>query len=286
MNNIFAGLRGSWYLYSDAQGKTQTMIVSSFPRPADAGYLEGHSGEPAAQPDYNLGNKWKASPRPTHTGQPTVVSQRSRGRSGTLPSDYRYSQENVNEKSRDCNVPPPAISELQISVENHFCPPQGKGEEILLTDPALLIKKHGAASQRPPPSKREHKYRRQDNSSASLATSSESLLTGPSRPAQSVSPTSANVVEGHLSPSQTSIKIPFKLLSAELSEPPQSASVENVCQHLEEKLHLKSEPALSSTYCYLLKPEMETSRSPSPQFAPQKLTDKPPVAVQDENPTR
>ncbi|KAH0624685.1 hypothetical protein JD844_032388 [Phrynosoma platyrhinos] len=31
---------------------------------------------------------------------------------------------------------------------------------------------------------------------------------------------------------------------------------------------------------------METSRSPSPQFAPQKLTDKPPVAVQDENPTR
>uniref|UniRef100_A0A8B9QT11 ASD2 domain-containing protein n=1 Tax=Anas platyrhynchos TaxID=8839 RepID=A0A8B9QT11_ANAPL len=31
---------------------------------------------------------------------------------------------------------------------------------------------------------------------------------------------------------------------------------------------------------------METSRSPSPQFAPQKLTDKPPVSVQDENPAR
>ncbi|XP_066477713.1 protein Shroom2 isoform X1 [Tiliqua scincoides] len=252
-------------------------------RPADAGYPEGSSGEPAAQPDYNLGNKWKASPRPPHTGQPTVASQKSRGRSGTLPSDYRYSQENVNEKSKDCSLPP-AISELQISIENHFGPPQGKGEESLQTDPALLNKKHGAASQRPPPPKREHKYRRQDNSSASLAASSESLLTGPSRPVQSASPASA--AEGRLSPSQTSVKISSKLASTELPEPQQSAPVENVCQHLEEKSHLKSEPALTSTYCYLLKPEMETSRSPSPQFAPQKLTDKPPVAVQDENPTR
>lgn len=31
---------------------------------------------------------------------------------------------------------------------------------------------------------------------------------------------------------------------------------------------------------------METSRSPSPQFAPQKLTDKPPLLIQDENATR
>ncbi|KAM4815616.1 protein Shroom2-like [Thomomys bottae] len=31
---------------------------------------------------------------------------------------------------------------------------------------------------------------------------------------------------------------------------------------------------------------METSRSPSPQFAPQKLTDKPPLLIQDENSTR
>jgi hypothetical protein len=31
---------------------------------------------------------------------------------------------------------------------------------------------------------------------------------------------------------------------------------------------------------------METSRSPSPQFAPQKLTDKPPLLIQDDNSTR
>ncbi|KFZ57721.1 Protein Shroom2, partial [Antrostomus carolinensis] len=58
------------------------------------------------------------------------------------------------------------------------------------------------------------------------------------------------------------------------------------CQHLEEKTHLRSESVLSSKYRYLQKPGMETSRSPSPQFAPQKLTDKPPVSVQDENPAR
>ncbi|KFP38822.1 Protein Shroom2, partial [Chlamydotis macqueenii] len=66
----------------------------------------------------------------------------------------------------------------------------------------------------------------------------------------------------------------------------QALSTENVCQHLEGKTHLKSESVLSSKYRYLQKPGMETSRSPSPQFAPQKLTDKPPVSIQDENPAR
>ncbi|XP_053167729.1 protein Shroom2 isoform X2 [Hemicordylus capensis] len=256
-------------------------------RPPDTGYPEGCPGEPAAQPDYSLGNKRKvSSARPTHTEQPTVAFQRSRGRSGTLPSDYRYSQENVSEKSKDYNVPPLDISELQISSKDHFCTSQGKGEESLQTDPALLNKKHGLVPQRPSPSKRVNKYRRQDNSSASLATPPESLLTLPNRPVQSVSPTSANVVVGHLSPSQSSVKVSGKLTNTELPEPQQSESIENVCQHLEEKSHLKSEPAPSLTYRYLLKPGMETSRSPSPQFAPQKLTDKPPLALQDENPTR
>ncbi|XP_061483070.1 protein Shroom2 [Rhineura floridana] len=239
-------------------------------RPADTGYSEGHPGEPAGQQDYSFGNKWKASARPSHTGQPVVASQGSRGRSGTLPSDYRYPQENVTEKSKDYSVLPLAISELQIS--------DGKGKESLWADP-LLSKKHGPMPQRPPPPKQENKYRQQDNSSASLAASSESLLTVPNNPVQFLSP-DASVVEVSLSP-QIAVKISEKLINTE-----QSASIENVCQHLEEKTHLNSEPGLSSTYRYHLKPGMETSRSPSPQFAPQKLTDKPPVAVQDENPTR
>ncbi|KFQ92449.1 Protein Shroom2, partial [Nipponia nippon] len=75
-------------------------------------------------------------------------------------------------------------------------------------------------------------------------------------------------------------------VSANPQQLQQASSTENVCQHLEEKTHLRSESVLSSKYRYLQKPGMETSRSPSPQFAPQKLTDKPPVSVQDENPAR
>ncbi|KFP63569.1 Protein Shroom2, partial [Cariama cristata] len=75
-------------------------------------------------------------------------------------------------------------------------------------------------------------------------------------------------------------------VSANPQQLQQASSTENVCQHLEEKTHLRSESVLSSKYRYLQKPGMETSRSPSPQFAPQKLTDKPPVSIQDENPTR
>ncbi|XP_034970351.2 protein Shroom2 isoform X2 [Zootoca vivipara] len=255
-------------------------------RPADTGYSEFRPEEPAAQQDYSLGNKWKVSARPSHAVQAILASQGSRGRSETLPSDYRYSQENVREKNKDYSALPLAISELQISNGDRFCPTQVKGEGSLQEDSVLLNKKHGPVPQRPSPSKRENKYRRQDNSSASLAASSESSLTGPSKPAHSHSGIAASAVEVSGCPSQTPVKVFEKLKSTELPEPPQSAPVENVCQHLEEKARLKPEPGPSSTYRYHLKPGMETSRSPSPQFAPQKLTDKPPVAVQDENPTR
>nr|XP_056717767.1 protein Shroom2 [Euleptes europaea] len=255
-------------------------------RPVDAGYPEGPSGGTASQPDYGVGIKWKASIRPPHTGQTSVLPQGSRSRSGTLPSDYRYSQENVNEKNKDYSVLPPLVSELQVTDEKHLCQSQVKGEESQQAELGHLNKKHGPVSQRPPPPKRDNKHRWQDNSSASVAASSESLLTTTSWPVQSVSPVSSSVSASHFSPSHTA-KVSGKLASTELPEVPQLVSIENVCQHLDEKTHLKSEPVLlSSTYRYLQKPGMETSRSPSPQFAPQKLTDKPPVAVQDENPTR
>ncbi|XP_048107574.1 protein Shroom2 isoform X3 [Alosa alosa] len=61
----------------------------------------------------------------------------------------------------------------------------------------------------------------------------------------------------------------------------------------EEKLELKPEPALppppqqpSHGAPALAKPTMEGQRSPSPQFSPQRLTDKPPVSLQDEAPER
>lgn len=203
-----------------------------------------------------------------------------------MPSDYRYSQENVIKNHKDCSLPLLSGSEVQTSNASHSCLPQGKGEENQRIEPTLLNKKRGPAPQRPPPPKRDNKHRHQDRSTSLLGTSAESLLTVPSRPIQSFSPTSGEVFTGHSSLSQSPATFNGKLKSARSQELQQALSTENVYQHLEEKTHLKSEAALSSKYYYLQKPRMETSRSPSPQFAPQKLTDKPPVSVLDENPTR
>ncbi|KAM9203556.1 protein Shroom2 isoform 2-T2 [Mergus octosetaceus] len=254
-------------------------------RQADIGALRENPREKRDQLDQNIGHKWKASVRPLHAREPTVLSHESRGRSGTLPSDYRYSQENVNEKSKDCSLPHLTCSEPQSLNENHSRLSQGTGEENCRAEPALLNKKRGPAPQRPPPPKRD-KYRRPDNSAPSLGASSESLLVAPSHPFPSSSPSSAEVFTSHSSLCQSPAAFNGKLKSANPQELRQASSTENVCQHLEEKTHLKSEPVLPSKYRYLQKPGMETSRSPSPQFAPQKLTDKPPVSVQDENPAR
>ncbi|XP_067409108.1 protein Shroom2 isoform X1 [Emydura macquarii macquarii] len=262
-----------------------TCLLSGPQRQADTGFPEDNPGEQRAQLDQNLGHKWKASVRPLHTRESIVLSQESRGRSGTLPSDYRYSQENVNEKSKDCSLPLLTCSEPQTLHKSHPSPPQGSGGESQWTELTLLNKKCGPVPQRPPPPKRDNKYRCQDNST-SLSISSESLLEVPSKPIQSISLSSGEVITGHSSLTQSPAAFGGKLRSAHPLGLRQTASTENVCQHLEEKAHLKSEPVLSSKYRYLQKPGMETSRSPSPQFAPQKLTDKPPVSVPDENPAR
>ncbi|NXJ90197.1 SHRM2 protein, partial [Corythaixoides concolor] len=254
-------------------------------RQADTGALRENPREKRDQLDQNLGHKWKASARPLHAREPTVLPHESRGRSGTLPSDYRYSQENVNEKSKDHSLPQPPCSEPQTLNESHSCLSRGKGEENHRVEPALLNKKRGPAPQRPPPPKRD-KYRRPDNSTPSLGASSESLLVVPSRPFPSSSPSSAEVFASHSSLCQSPAAFNGKLKRANPQQLQQASSTENVCQHLEEKTHLRSESVLSSKYRYLQKPGMETSRSPSPQFAPQKLTDKPPVSLQDENPAR
>lgn len=48
----------------------------------------------------------------------------------------------------------------------------------------------------------------------------------------------------------------------------------------------RREAPLPAPFRPLQTSDMETSRSPSPQFAPQKLTDKPPLLIQDENAAR
>ncbi|KAK2507321.1 hypothetical protein MC885_015171 [Smutsia gigantea] len=65
------------------------------------------------------------------------------------------------------------------------------------------------------------------------------------------------------------------------------AAVEPNGQHVDETAACpKQETQLPSKFQHLQTSAMETSRSPSPQFAPQKLTDKPPLLIQDDSPTR
>ncbi|KAM9567447.1 protein Shroom2 isoform 2-T2 [Guaruba guarouba] len=254
-------------------------------RQSDTRATRENPQEKRDQVDQNLGQKWKASVRPLHAQEPVVLPHQSRGRSGTLPSDYRYSQENVNEKRKDHSLPHLPCSEPQALNENHSSLSRGRGDESHRVEPVLLNKKCGPAPQRPPPPKID-KYRRPDNPAPSLSTSSESLRAVPSRPFASSSPSSTEVFASHSTLCQSAATFNGKLKSTNSEQLRQAPSPENVCQHLEEKTHLRSESVLSSKYQYLQKPGMETSRSPSPQFAPQKLTDKPPVSVQDENPAR
>ncbi|NXN93168.1 SHRM2 protein, partial [Rhinopomastus cyanomelas] len=258
---------------------------SSTVRQAGTGVLREDPRDRRDQLAPNLGHSWKAPVRPFHAREPVVVPHESRGRSGTLPNDYRYSQENVNEKSRDHSRPHLPCSEPQGLNENHSPPSRGKGEENHRAEPALLNKKRGPVPQRPPPPKRE-KYKRPDNSAPSLSASSESLLAAPSQSFPSSSPSSAEVFTSRPSLCQSPAAFNGKLKSANPQQLQQASPTENVCQHLEETTHLRAESVFPSKQRYLQKPGMETSRSPSPQFAPQKLTDKPPVSVQDETQTR
>ncbi|KAM9567455.1 protein Shroom2 isoform 5-T10 [Guaruba guarouba] len=265
--------------------REQTCLLLGLQRQSDTRATRENPQEKRDQVDQNLGQKWKASVRPLHAQEPVVLPHQSRGRSGTLPSDYRYSQENVNEKRKDHSLPHLPCSEPQALNENHSSLSRGRGDESHRVEPVLLNKKCGPAPQRPPPPKID-KYRRPDNPAPSLSTSSESLRAVPSRPFASSSPSSTEVFASHSTLCQSAATFNGKLKSTNSEQLRQAPSPENVCQHLEEKTHLRSESVLSSKYQYLQKPGMETSRSPSPQFAPQKLTDKPPVSVQDENPAR
>ncbi|XP_073422086.1 protein Shroom2 isoform X3 [Dendrobates tinctorius] len=204
------------------------------------------------------------------------VPQKSRARSGTLPSDYRFVNENVRLKGRDISFSAVPISESHSNTGNSTHP----REEYRREDPILVNKKRGPAPQRPPPPKLD-KYWRQNGSTSSLATSTESLLTPSHGKSASYSPGNTDVVKPQTTPVHSPVGPSEKHLNVLLPNPRLSGSSENVSQNLDKK-HNSSETE-DTKACYLQKPAMEPSRSPSPQFAPQKLTDKPPLLVQDES---
>lgn len=238
--------------------------------------IEDRGDQASVDENIAYDSNWKVPDESAEVPDTLNVPQHSRARAGTLPSDYRFVNENVRLRSKDIGYLAAPISESQSDTRNS----SQLGEEYRKEDLVPVNKKRGPAPQRPPPPKLD-KYWRQNGSTSSLATSTESLLTPSHGKSASYSPGSADV-----KPQATPVHSPGgpsdKHLNVLLHNPRLSGSSENVSQHLDKK-HNSSETEVSSKPCYLQKPGMEPSRSPSPQFAPQKLTDKPPLLVQDES---
>lgn len=238
--------------------------------------IEDRGDQASVDENIAYNSNWKVPDESAEVPDTLNVPQQSRARAGTLPSDYRFVNENVRLRSKDIGYLAAPISESQSDARNS----SQLGEEYRKEDLVPVNKKRGPAPQRPPPPKLD-KYWRQNGSTSSLATSTESLLTPSHGKSASYSPGSADV-----KPQATPVHSPGgpsdKHLNVLLHNPRLSGSSENVSQHLDKK-HNSSETEVSSKPCYLQKPGMEPSRSPSPQFAPQKLTDKPPLLVQDES---
>ncbi|XP_060038675.1 protein Shroom2 [Erinaceus europaeus] len=187
----------------------------------------------------------------------------SHSRAGTLPRDYRSSGE-----PRPADPPPPPCPgrHRQSAPENPHS--SGQGPQPLSAPP--LAKK--PAPQRPPPPRREPRQLRGTAGTAQAVVPAAPHLDAPGRPLRTPPPSALEVNGHHLPLSHGPCG------SAEqASGLPRPDSLRPAGER--DRQHVAPPP----TSC---QPAMEASRSPSPQFAPQKLTDKPPLPIQDENTTR
>nr|XP_044996024.1 protein Shroom2 isoform X2 [Jaculus jaculus] len=201
------------------------------PRQADAQCPEV---SPGALQDALNRNPWTPSTlsESSLSQEAPEAAQEGQGRAGTLPRDYRYSEENSSADLGPQAQGPPTSP-----------PPQEHTSRPVST---ALFSKKPVPAQRPPPLKREPRKYWDPNST-------------PANP--------------HLAVSHS----PSVLSSAQLQD----------SQHVSEDTSCPPPEALLSSRCHHLQASaMETSRSPSPQFAPQKLTDKPPLLIQDDNSAR
>ncbi|XP_023563857.1 protein Shroom2 isoform X2 [Octodon degus] len=224
-------------------------------RQADA---QGPEASPAAQQDPP-----KQSTRPPSTVSGTATTQEApelpqagRSRAGTLPRDYRYSEENT-----------PA--DLGPQAQRAPSPLPVQGQDSCPVSLAAPPKK--PAPQRPPPPKREPRRHR-------------ALEVAPEDTHPAVLP------PGSLNAAVTCLSLlhsPAVFSSTQPPEIPKATTCERDGQHVkEDTLCPRPEAPPSSKFQRLQASTMETSRSPSPQFAPQKLTDKPPLLIHDEHSTR
>ncbi|XP_041115087.1 protein Shroom2 isoform X1 [Polyodon spathula] len=267
-------------------GAKSTDCNISVARLADRGHKECKLDEKLPVNNQSTEDKHRSSSRQTPPEQLLRQPAENRERAGTLPSDYGdIIQEGETEiKNRDFNKAVPTYLESH-SLNNNRIRSQSTGLDNQSTNitAAPYNKKKGPVPQRPPPPKLD-KYKRQDIPS-SLTGSSESLLSS-QRAVGLCSPS----IEGPL----IAIPAPALNTASTAAEPARAASQSGKNQHgkvLENEHRTVEKPDVAhhttTTSKYpCLKPSMDVPRSPSPQFAPQRLTDKPPVSIKNEAPSR
>ncbi|XP_004401204.1 PREDICTED: protein Shroom2 [Odobenus rosmarus divergens] len=229
------------------------------PRQADA---QGPEACTTAQQD---SQKPSQLSKPPPAWEAPEVPQEARSRAGTLPRDYRYPEETLG--------PGPHVPSVPEALHTW-------GQDPRPVNTAPLPKK--PAPQRPPPPKREPRQLK----GLAGGTPGAAHLGAPSRPFPPQSPEALEACVDRLSLSHSPCALVEKLSSVQ-PEDGVRASGEHSRRHVDEHTACpKREAQLPSKFRPLQTSAMETSRSPSPQFAPQKLTDKPPLLIQEENSAR
>ncbi|KAM5197226.1 protein Shroom2-like isoform 1-T1 [Hipposideros larvatus] len=242
------------------------------PRQADAQCPEGR---PGAQRDPRSPSQVSEQP---HAREAPAGPREGRSRAGTLPRDYRYSEDHTPADP----PPPPPVPGPQA--QSSLSAPHARGQDPRPVNAAPLAKR--PAPQRPPPPKREPRPFRGPTGTAPAGAPAANHLASPGRPLPSPSPAALEVCVDRLSLSRSPCVSVDKLSGAQPANGPQAPGQHDRQQVDEHTACPKREALLPSRFRALQTSAMETSRSPSPQFAPQKLTDKPPLLIQDESSTR
>ncbi|XP_057574007.1 protein Shroom2 isoform X2 [Hippopotamus amphibius kiboko] len=179
------------------------------------------------------------------------VPPEGRGRAGTLPRDYRYPEERAP-------ADPPARP---------------------LSAAALARR---PAPQRLPPPRREPRPPGSAAGDPATGAPASAHVGAPGGPW----PAAPEVCAGHPALARSPGASVGKLSAGRPADGPRAAG-QPAGQHVDERAAwpLREAPP-PSRFRPLHASAMETSRSPSPQFAPQKLTDKPPLLIQDDGSTR
>ncbi|XP_036883627.1 protein Shroom2 isoform X3 [Sturnira hondurensis] len=220
---------------------------------------------------------------PAHAQDAAEVPQEGRSRAGTLPCDYRYSED----RSPVHPLPPPPPPGQGSQTHSGLSAPHPRGLDPRPLSATSLAKR--PAPQRPPPPKREPRHFKGPAGAiptgALGGTPVANHLAAPGRPLPPPSPEAPEVCADRLSLSCSPRALVERLSGAQHADAPRPAA-ELDGQHVEER---PACPRRAAPLPSRVRPpqlsSMETSRSPSPQFAPQKLTDKPPLLIQDDSAT-